>query len=62
MTLFYRNALEGGQPYLEALRNAQLEILQQLRGDDAGPSEEFRGAGRGDHVHLHRRRVKKFRK
>jgi CHAT domain-containing protein/tetratricopeptide (TPR) repeat protein len=31
MTLFYRNALEKKQSYLEALRNAQLEILRELR-------------------------------
>ncbi len=34
MTLFYRNALEKKQSYLEALRNAQLDILHELREHD----------------------------
>jgi CHAT domain-containing protein len=44
MTAFYRNALEGQQSYLDALRNAQLEILQQLREGGMVLPEEFRGA------------------
>jgi CHAT domain-containing protein/Tfp pilus assembly protein PilF len=46
MMSFYRNAWEGKQPYLEALRNAQLEILKELRGDggDLVENEPLRAA------------------
>ncbi len=46
MTAFYRNILERKQPYLDALRNAQLEILRELRAHAVGEdqNDELRGA------------------
>ena len=46
MTAFYRNALEGQPSYLEALRNAQLQTLRELRSlESAQPTrDELRGA------------------
>jgi CHAT domain-containing protein len=43
MTAFYRNVLKGEQSYLDALRNAQLEILAELR-ENGGAVDELRGA------------------
>jgi CHAT domain-containing protein len=42
MTAFYRNALEGKQGYLDALRNAQLGILRELRANP-GAVDALRG-------------------
>jgi tetratricopeptide (TPR) repeat protein/CHAT domain-containing protein len=36
MTMFYRNVLQGKQSKLDALRNAQLELLRDLRDPEAG--------------------------
>jgi CHAT domain-containing protein len=44
MTAFYRNALEGKQSYLEALRAAQLEILNERRGAQLTGADARRGA------------------
>jgi CHAT domain-containing protein/Tfp pilus assembly protein PilF len=47
MTAFYRNVLEEKQSYLDALRNAQLEMLRELRDPsrrDALMADAFRGA------------------
>jgi CHAT domain-containing protein len=47
MTAFYRNVLEHDQSYLDALRNAQLEMLRELRDPeqrDALLAEVYRGA------------------
>jgi CHAT domain-containing protein len=43
MTLLYRNALEKNQPYLDALRNAQLEILGELRRGQSSQYVEDEG-------------------
>jgi CHAT domain-containing protein/Tfp pilus assembly protein PilF len=45
MTAFYRNVLQGKQSYLEALRNAQLEMLRELRDRPDEFLAELRGAG-----------------
>jgi CHAT domain-containing protein/tetratricopeptide (TPR) repeat protein len=47
MTALYRNVLEHQQSYLDALRNAQLEMLRELRDPkrrDALIADAFRGA------------------
>lgn len=48
MTAFYRNALEGKQTYLEALRAAQLEILNELRTAQLAGAKARRGADAPD--------------
>jgi CHAT domain-containing protein len=44
MTAFYRNVLDKKQSYLAAMRNAQLEILQELRAQKVATT----AAGGGD--------------
>jgi CHAT domain-containing protein len=44
MSAFYRNVLVEQQSYLDALRNAQLQVLAELRNGEAETIAEGRGA------------------